>query len=390
MTRPARTRPSHSDLEQILEARIQTLATTLRRGTVANYRSLSRRFLSYLHANFPRLRRLSQLRRDPHMLGWFRFLCEQDLSNITRHKYLLDLRHLLLDFGHHGHSVQQRLILPEDFPPLPRYLPRPLSPEDDQLLQQELRRTDDLYSNALLLMRATGIRIGECIHLALDCIRPLGQDQLALHVPLGKLYTERLVPIDEGVRQIVNRILVLRGPRAQAPANRSAKSAGWLLPRSGGFYVLHGTLRAELTEAAKRAGCSRRVTPHQLRHTYATEMLRLGVSLPALMQLLGHNDIRMTLRYLQVTQQDLQREFHLARPSAAQRHVIPKLAPPASASPPSADLPGVRAALAAARYLLEMYRRQLEDQKARRKLQRLDKRLLNVVFEIGRLATGDK
>jgi len=39
-------------------------------------------------------------------------------------------------------------------------------------------------------------------------------------------------------------------------------------------------------------------------------MLRLGVSLPALMRLLGHKDIRMTLRYVQVTQQDLQREFH--------------------------------------------------------------------------------
>ena len=42
-------------------------------------------------------------------------------------------------------------------------------------------------------------------------------------------------------------------------------------------------------------------------------MVRLGVSLPALMQLLGHKDIRMTLRYVQVTQQDLQRQFQLAR-----------------------------------------------------------------------------
>ena len=155
-----RLRPPNPSLEEILEAHIQTLATTLRRGTIANYRGLAHRFLSYLHTNFPKVRRLSQLRRDPHMLGWFRSLCEQDLSNITRHKYLLELRHLLRDSGHHAHSVRQGLILPEDFPPQPRYLPRPLSPEDDQLLQQELRRTDDLYSNALLLMRATGIRIG--------------------------------------------------------------------------------------------------------------------------------------------------------------------------------------------------------------------------------------
>ena len=55
----------------------------------------------------------------------------------------------------------------------------------------------------------------------------------------------------------------------------------------------------------------------------ATEMLRLGVSLPALMLLLGHKDVRMTLRYVQVTHQGLQREFHLARQNAAPPHRLP-------------------------------------------------------------------
>jgi hypothetical protein len=54
-------------------------------------------------------------------------------------------------------------------------------------------------------------------------------------------------------------------------------------------------------------------------------MIRLGVSLPALMQLLGHKDIRMTMRYVQVIQRDLQREFHVARQNAVQRHQLPEL-----------------------------------------------------------------
>ena len=54
-------------------------------------------------------------------------------------------------------------------------------------------------------------------------------------------------------------------------------------------------------------------------------MVRFGVSLPALMQLLGHKDIRMTLRYVLVTQQDLQHEFHAARQNAAQPHRLPNL-----------------------------------------------------------------
>src|SRR2546430_16822557 len=73
------------------------------------------------------------------------------------------------------------------------------------LLQQELKRTDNLVANALLLMRATGIRIGECLDLSLDCLRQLEPDRWALHVPLGKLHTERLVPADPELRQIVER-----------------------------------------------------------------------------------------------------------------------------------------------------------------------------------------
>lgn len=70
-------------------------------------------------------------------------------------------------------------------------------------------------------------------------------------------------------------------------------------------------------------------------------------------------------------------------------HHIPEL-PVSSALSASSDLPGIRRALAATRHLLEMYRRQLQDEKARRNLQRLDKRLSTVAFELDRLATAEK
>src|SRR5262249_37418565 len=53
--------------------------------------------------------------------------------------------------------------------------------------------------------------------------------------------------------------------------------------------TFYQTLRQALAQTAQRAGCSGHVTPHQLRHSFATEMLQLGVSLPALMKLLGHS-----------------------------------------------------------------------------------------------------
>lgn len=159
-----------------------------------------------------------------------------------------------------------------------------------------------------------------------------------------------MVPVDEEVRRIVSRLISLR---SLAATTHLANSDGFLLPRGGSHNGFCGTLRDTLTAAAQRAGCSSHVTPHRMRHSFATEMVRLGVSLPALMQLLGHKDISMTLRYLEVTLQDLHREFQAARQNATHQHTIPALSTPSS--DPSADLSGIRQMLATTHYLLEMY-----------------------------------
>ena len=222
-----------TNLDEICETQIRTLALTLRPRTVEHYRTTARQLIAYLRAAFPQLRRLSPLPRDPHLLGWFRWLSERQppLSNKTRSDHLIRVRRLLDDLAANGHPVQPDLFRREDFPPQPRYLPRPLSPEEDQLLQQELRRTHGLAANALLLTHATGIRIGECLDLPLDCLRRVGTEQWALHVPLGKLHAERLVPADSELRRMVERILTLRHV---APTAHFASSQGFLLPRPGG------------------------------------------------------------------------------------------------------------------------------------------------------------
>ncbi len=110
-----------------------------------------------------------------------------------------------------------------------------------------------------------GIRRGRCP----DCgktftfLWQVGPDQWALHVPLGKLHTERLVPADPEVRRIVARILTLR---ALAPPTLLAKSEGLLPPRRVSRRALYYHLRAALLRAAKRAHCAGQVTPHRMRH----------------------------------------------------------------------------------------------------------------------------
>jgi hypothetical protein len=65
-------------LEQIFDAHLHVLATVLRPSTMYHYRDTTRSLLAYLHTAFPKVRKLSQLRRDPHLLGWSRSLCDQD------------------------------------------------------------------------------------------------------------------------------------------------------------------------------------------------------------------------------------------------------------------------------------------------------------------------
>lgn len=277
------------------------------------------------------------------------------------------MRRLLEDLADNGHPVREALILPQDLPPRDLYLPIPLSPEVDSLLEQELRQTDDLLSNALLLIRATGMRVGECLRLNRNSLRHLGGNQWALHVPLGKLHNERWVPLDDEARKIFERILSFTSTDSPDPSDPFL-----LLPN--GKTVSYWRISTALRKTAKRTGLPP-ARLHQLRHTYATVMLRAGISLTALKEILGHRDIRMTMGYVQVTQNDLQREYHLARKKMASVHSLPQLSGNHDPAPGNSGISDICRALDAVRHQLEMYRRQLPSQQEKNKIQSLARRL---------------
>ena len=279
--------PPHP-LEEALRARVRLRATTLRPATVRQYQHTVRWFMAFLRQSFPDIRRANQLRRDPHVLGWLEYFWTRrvsysgkPLSAVSRAGHLIRLRKLFDLLADHAFPPRPGLLLGEDIPRPDQVLPRPLTPEDDARLQAELLRRNDLLSTALLLTRLTGMRIGETADLATDCLRHLGGDQWTLHVPVGKLHNERWTPVDEQVRTLLARLRFLRTLPPAAPPE-------FLLPRPKGRGVLCVHLRAALSDAATHAGISAHIVPHQMRHTYATSMLRAGVSLPALMKLLGH------------------------------------------------------------------------------------------------------
>lgn len=365
-----------SNLDYILQEQLQIMAATLKPATIRYYRTQANRFLRYLHHRYPELHNPDQLRRNPHMIGWLRSLAEEHppLTNRSRRAALMCVRRLLDDLADNGYAMTRALILVQDFPPRDLYLPKPVSPEVDRLLDHQLRKTDDLLSNALLLIRATGMRVGECLRLNRDSLRHLGENQWALHVPLGKLHNERWIPMDDDARKIFERILSLTWP---APPDLADPISLPLVSRARGRRVSYTTIRQALQSAARKAGCPP-VRLHQLRHTYATVMLRAGISLPALKELLGHRDIRMTMVYVQVTQNDLQREYHLARQKMATVHAVPQLPKTPQIHIEANNIATMCRTLDAVRHQLEMFRRDLDDETTKRKIPPLARRLIKL------------
>jgi hypothetical protein len=131
-----------------------------------------------------------------------------------------------------------------------------------------------------------------------------------LKIPLGKLDTERMVPIDDDALALLDEITGHRSPGRPLPHPRTGKPADFLLTHQGRRVSAH-TLRGELHRAAGQAGITA-ATPHQLRHTYATALVNSGVSLQALMALLGHVSAEMSLRYGRLFDATVREEYERA------------------------------------------------------------------------------
>ena len=176
------------------------------------------------------------------------------------------------------------------------------------------------------------------------------------------------------VRNLVQRLRFFRSLDPLPPDGR-------LLARPGSKIALVVQIRDYLHLVCHSLGLSTRIVPHQFRHTYATEMLRSGVSFPVLMKLLGHVDPAMTMRYVDVALTDLEREFQLAR--SKPRHLAPQPKPASSQLRPG--LNGLIDSLITSQHALEIFRRSLTNREKRAPLDRLANRLTKILAEIRKL-----
>ncbi|MDQ6982656.1 MAG: tyrosine recombinase XerC [Mariprofundus sp.] len=192
-------------------------------------------------------------------------------------------------------------------PKQPKRLPRTLPLEQMQALMQPTDRNSDIRDLALLaVMYGGGLRVSEVVGLNLD---DADLNQLELRV-FGKGRKERIVPLPEGAVQYLQSYLEDR------IANDGEQPV--FLNRRGGRLSVRSVQRM-LKDRALQTGADVSVTPHRLRHSFATHLLAGGVDLRAIQELLGHASLATTERYTHLDIAKLTEVYDETHPRAKKR-----------------------------------------------------------------------
>jgi integrase/recombinase XerD len=164
------------------------------------------------------------------------------------------------------------------------------------LTRAEIQRVLDSINNLkhrtmLALMYSSGLRLAELVSLK---VRDIGLDDLNIYVREGKGRKDRITIFSEKIRDDVVRFMHGKGPDEflfQSP----------LIDARGKRRMLSGrTVQKVFEKALKRAGITRKATPHDLRHSFATHLLENGISIRHIQLLLGHKNITTTTIYAKV------------------------------------------------------------------------------------------
>jgi len=152
-----------------------------------------------------------------------------------------------------------------------------------------LEAVDSTKHRAIIMTAyGAGLRIGEVCSLHVDDI---DSQRMMIRVRHGKGDQTRYVPLPERVLFLLRRYWIIERPNKP-----------WLFPgQQRGCPISDQTVRHHLSVAVKKAGLTKRVTPHCLRHSFATHLLELGVDVRVIQMLLGHRSIRTTVRYTRMT-----------------------------------------------------------------------------------------
>ena len=158
---------------------------------------------------------------------------------------------------------------------------------DKQEVNAIIQHTQNLkHKAALTLLYACGLRISELINLKIESV---DGKRMLIKIVSGKGTKDRYVPLPENVRQLLRKYY------------KEYKPKQYMFNGSDSLKYSPISVRNVLKRSTKKAGIRKNVTPHMLRHSYATHVLESGVDIRYIQNLLGHNSIKTTEIYTHVS-----------------------------------------------------------------------------------------
>jgi integrase/recombinase XerD len=192
-------------------------------------------------------------------------------------------------------TLRRRYLLDDTpYPKAPQRLPSILSVEE---MARLIEAADGLYHRTMVMMLySTGMRSAELLQLQ---VADIDSRRMLIHIRQGKGGRDRYVPLSPALLATLR--VYYRWMRPQT----------WLFPGTVHNWradkpITKRVLWDAVVSAAVRAGLRRRVSPHLIRHSYATHLLESGADLRTIQLLLGHVNIRHTALYLHLSQRHLQ------------------------------------------------------------------------------------
>jgi site-specific recombinase XerD len=311
-------------LAETLQAYVEQMRVTLRPGSMPHVERTLREFALWLRDQAPEVTAVRDLRRT-HIERYKRHVAAKPnlrggrLSKRTIAGELSTLRICLERLAEwDGEDAPARtLMFPGDVPKLDDPLPRFIDDGAAKKLIGAARATDDPFARlAVEFLARTGLRRGEFLDLKIDSVVQIGSAYW-LHVPLGKLRTDRYIPLHPQLKELLDEWIARRPASLREP---------WL-------FMDHGrrlgpeSVRKAILKVAREAGLEK-VTPHQLRHTLATQAINRGMSLEAIAALLGHKSMRMTMVYAKISNRTVADEYFKVSEQVEALYDAPKQLPP--------------------------------------------------------------
>jgi integrase/recombinase XerD len=280
------------------------------KGLSANTVAAYRRDLLKFEA-FAKKRKLSleAVRRDD-LVDFLSSLYHQKLESRTVARHLVTLRNFFR-FAQIKEMITEDPSLNLESPKIRRSLPGYLRLEEvEKLLAQPDEMTPiGLRDRAMLeVLYSSGLRVSELIGLrVMDLDRAAGCLRC-----IGKGDKERIVPIGKKATALVERYLRDARPKL---LGKGTNSPALFLNRRGGSFSRVGVWKI-LSAYGRQAGLRVALTPHMLRHSFATHLLERGADLRSVQLMLGHSDISTTQIYTHVVEERLKQIYKAHHPRA--------------------------------------------------------------------------